>query len=192
MRPPQLSGEKKGLFSTRTPHRPNPIGLSLCKIDSIANDTICLSGVDIINGTPILDIKPYIPAFDNAELHPLVHLHALPESKEITGNVAAAYFTSPNYVKNTQSKFQVFYSNEAKDHLENLVQIGLQGRFLSNEDDIKNAIAEVICNEPRSIYRRTVCGNKPYGFIVDGLNITCMIDNNQGVVTIVSIKQVTL
>ena len=72
VRPPQLDGERFGLFSTRTPHRPNPIGLSLCKIDKIEDDTVFFSGVDIIDGTPILDIKPYIPAFDNPDLHALV------------------------------------------------------------------------------------------------------------------------
>ena len=192
VRPPQLSGEKKGLFSTRTPHRPNPIGLSLCKIDSIEQDTIYLSGVDIIDGTPILDIKPYIPAFDNPELHPLVHLYALPENKEITGNVGAAYFTSPTFVKNVHDKFTISYSDEAKNQLDKIVENGLHHcRFLSSALDIENAIAEVICNEPRSIYRRTECGNKPYGFIVDGMNVTCMI-NETGTVSIISIKEVSV
>ena len=59
--PPRLEGEKRGVFSTRSPHRPNPIGLSLVEIESIEKDGIWVRGIDIIDGTPILDIKPYLP-----------------------------------------------------------------------------------------------------------------------------------
>ena len=54
-----------GLFSTRTPHRPNPIGLSLVKLDRIVGDTLHLSSVDLVHGTPVLDIKPYLPYADS-------------------------------------------------------------------------------------------------------------------------------
>jgi tRNA (adenine37-N6)-methyltransferase len=59
--PPRMEGEKVGVFSTRSPHRPNPIGLSLVKIESIEKAGIWVSGIDLIEGTPILDIKPYLP-----------------------------------------------------------------------------------------------------------------------------------
>ena len=59
-----MGGEKRGVFATRTPHRPCPIGLSLVKIDQITGDTLFVSGVDLVDGTPILDIKPYIPSYD--------------------------------------------------------------------------------------------------------------------------------
>ena len=59
--PPRMEGEKVGVFSTRSPHRPNPIGLSLVKIESVEKNGIWVSGVDVIEGTPILDIKPYLP-----------------------------------------------------------------------------------------------------------------------------------
>jgi len=62
--PPRLDGGKKGIFATRTPHRPNPIGLSLCKLEGIDGKVVKLSGVDMIHGTPILDIKPFIPEYD--------------------------------------------------------------------------------------------------------------------------------
>jgi tRNA-Thr(GGU) m(6)t(6)A37 methyltransferase TsaA len=62
--PPRLGGEKTGLFSTRTPHRPNPIGLSVVKLERIDGGTVYLSGVDLVDGTPILDIKPYLPSAD--------------------------------------------------------------------------------------------------------------------------------
>ncbi len=60
-----LSTNKKfGVFASRTPKRPNPIGLSVIKVDSIKDCTLYVSGIDAFNNTPILDIKPYIPSVD--------------------------------------------------------------------------------------------------------------------------------
>ena len=64
--PPRLNGEKVGLFSTRSPHRPSNIGLTLAKLEEVLGDTMHLSGVDLVDGTPVLDIKPYIPQYDSA------------------------------------------------------------------------------------------------------------------------------
>ncbi|XP_063834145.1 tRNA (adenine(37)-N6)-methyltransferase [Ostrinia nubilalis] len=62
--PPRLGGERRGVFSTRSPHRPCPIGLSLVRIQSIEGNKIHFTGVDMVSGTPVLDIKPYIPQYD--------------------------------------------------------------------------------------------------------------------------------
>lgn len=59
--PPRLEGQSIGVFATRSPHRPNPIGLSLLKLEKIQGDFVYVSGVDLIDGTPIIDIKPYLP-----------------------------------------------------------------------------------------------------------------------------------
>lgn len=63
--PPRLGGETRGAFATRSPHRPNPIGLSLVKILSVEADGVWVSGVDLIQDTPILDIKPYLPQIES-------------------------------------------------------------------------------------------------------------------------------
>jgi tRNA (Thr-GGU) A37 N-methylase len=52
------------VFSTRSPKRPNPIGLSIVKLESIKDGVLTISGVDVFNGTPVLDIKPYLPSVD--------------------------------------------------------------------------------------------------------------------------------
>ncbi len=64
---PFLDKQERGLFSTRAPHRPNPIGLSVLKIDAIVDNRIQVSNVDILDSTPLLDIKPYVPQFDGVE-----------------------------------------------------------------------------------------------------------------------------
>ena len=61
---PFLDTEKRGIFATRAPKRPNPIGLSVVKLEKIEGNTLHIIDVDIVDGTPLLDIKPYIPHFD--------------------------------------------------------------------------------------------------------------------------------
>ncbi|WII72065.1 tRNA (N6-threonylcarbamoyladenosine(37)-N6)-methyltransferase TrmO [Bdellovibrio sp. 22V] len=76
IRPPRLGGNRKvGVLASRSPHRPNPIGISAVSIESIdleaaGGPEISVGGVDLIDGTPVLDIKPYIPYAD-----------AIPEAK---------------------------------------------------------------------------------------------------------------
>lgn len=57
-------GEQMGVFSTRYPERPNPIGLSLIRIVAVEPPLIRFAGVDLCHGTPVLDIKPWVPDFD--------------------------------------------------------------------------------------------------------------------------------
>lgn len=64
---PFLDTEERGVFSTRAPRRPNAIGLSVVKLLNIEENVIHIENVDMLDGTPLLDIKPYISAFDNYE-----------------------------------------------------------------------------------------------------------------------------
>jgi len=62
VRPPRLGGnEKKGVFATRSPFRPNRIGLSLVKLEAVGDEAIEVSGLDLVDGTAVLDLKPYLP-----------------------------------------------------------------------------------------------------------------------------------
>jgi len=64
---PFLDSVQHGLFATRAPKRPNPIGLSVVRLDSIEKGVLQVSNIDILNNTPLLDIKPYVPEFDVQE-----------------------------------------------------------------------------------------------------------------------------
>ncbi len=55
---------ERGLFSTRAPRRPNPIGLHLVEVAGVEGSTLIVRGVDLLDNTPILDIKPYVPRFE--------------------------------------------------------------------------------------------------------------------------------
>ena len=79
VRPPRLGGNRKvGVFATRSPFRPNNLGLSAVKIEKIENCEIYISGADLMDGTPVYDIKPYLPAVD-----------ALPSATDLFNTLAA-------------------------------------------------------------------------------------------------------
>ncbi|KAL2098274.1 hypothetical protein ACEWY4_007481 [Coilia grayii] len=100
VKPPRLNGQRVGVYSTRSPHRPNALGLTLAKLERVEGETLHLSGVDMIMGTPVLDIKPYIPYYDcpHTRLDPVVKDWDLPSEDEsdcqVTGPTTAGFLDS--------------------------------------------------------------------------------------------------
>lgn len=54
-----------GVFATRTAHRPNPLSISICPLESVSGGVVKVVGLDLVNGTPILDVKPYVTFYDS-------------------------------------------------------------------------------------------------------------------------------
>ncbi len=75
---PFLDSTPRGLFSTRAPSRPNTIGLSIVKLEGIDGNVLRIENVDILDRTPLLDIKPYVPDFDH---HPATRVGWLDRAK---------------------------------------------------------------------------------------------------------------
>ncbi|EFA74717.1 hypothetical protein PPL_11748 [Heterostelium album PN500] len=132
VKPPKLDGVKVGLFSTRTPHRPNAIGLSTAKIDKIVGNELHLSCIDLIDGTPILDVKPYIKHYDS-----------LPDA------VNPAWTLTPT----VPPLKDVIVLPEACEQLKVLVNRKVL-KFYDNFDDIHLAIKQVLVEDIRSIRKR--------------------------------------
>ena len=131
--PPRLEGEPIGLFATRTPHRPNPIGLSLVELVEIRKDTLILAGIDLIEGTPILDVKPYLPAVESKPL-------------------ARTGWTSESRVHHRQVEFSPA-ALEALNHWQNQVLIL----------DLRTQIEDLLKLDPRPLVYRGFEGQKsPY------------------------------
>lgn len=122
--PPRLEGKTIGAFASRTPHRPNPIGLSLVRLEKIKDGTLYLSGVDLIDGTPILDIKPYLKYVESqpnavdgwVESHPQTKLRV------------SFYSTFENDIKNLDSTISA-----------------------SEIDELRNLIIDVLEKDPRPL-----------------------------------------
>ena len=78
VRPPR-GGPPRGLFATRGPHRPTSIGLTAVRITKVTDDAVHVAGLDLLDGTPVVDIKPYLPFTDS---HPEANIGWLAEFKE--------------------------------------------------------------------------------------------------------------
>ncbi|MCW8859569.1 MAG: tRNA (N6-threonylcarbamoyladenosine(37)-N6)-methyltransferase TrmO [Deltaproteobacteria bacterium] len=64
---PFMDTKPRGLFATRAPNRPNPVGLSIVKLDKVENGKLYIQNIDILDGSPLIDIKPFVPEFDVPE-----------------------------------------------------------------------------------------------------------------------------
>ena len=191
--PPRLGGDRVGLFSTRSPHRPNPIGLTLSKLVKVEGTKVHLQGLDLLDGTPILDIKPYIPSYDapQADHKPIIDTSAqdqyvqdsisndkylsVQENTEIksANDQEPMEIKVPDWISNDKY-LTVQFTDRALKQLNNLP---LENEFKDHQDIIK-AITEVLQEDPRSNYRKDKCSDKLYYFSVDYIKVTCWFDDN--------------
>jgi len=82
-----MDGQLRGVFATRAPARPNPIGLSVVRLLKIEEAVIFIENVDLVDGTPLLDIKPYVPDFDRYEIQKIGWLeNNISKLKKIRGD----------------------------------------------------------------------------------------------------------
>lgn len=106
VKPPRLGGNKSlGVFATRSPTRPAPIGLSVVKLERIEETEgkllLHLSGIDLLDGTPVLDIKPYVPYVDLVPEAINSFADAAPHLIPVEFNTESAVFCSDYHQKNT-------------------------------------------------------------------------------------------
>jgi tRNA-Thr(GGU) m(6)t(6)A37 methyltransferase TsaA len=80
---PFLDDQERGVFATRAPVRPNPIGISPVRLLSVEGNVLTVADVDMIDGTPLLDIKPYAPAFDCYQVKRSGWLDKAPKSRQL-------------------------------------------------------------------------------------------------------------
>ncbi|XP_055952759.1 tRNA (adenine(37)-N6)-methyltransferase-like isoform X2 [Argiope bruennichi] len=229
--PPRLNGTSVGVFSTRSPHRPSAIGLSLTKLDKIEGNTLFLSGIDLLDGTPVLDIKPYIPFYDmppnlkenltqfeheseaentedeQIDNHSILQqteaenistdttaasaMHNEPllcNSKHTNCNVASFLTKMPKYL-------DVLFTNRALRDLEGFHAKGshegccVNCFAFANQNEAKQAITDVLKNDPRSVYRRTKCSDRLYYFFINNLHVTCWFD--ESIAEVLRVKTLT-
>ena len=131
VRPPRLQGEKTGVFATRSPHRPNPIGLSIVKIINIHKTSLTVSGVDLVNGTTVVDLKPYIPL----------------------DYCSTSEF--PNWIEAPQILLEVTVSEYARAQITQFVENGKLKFYTSGEaDSVIRAIEQTVSLDPRSTHSK--------------------------------------
>lgn len=144
VRPPRLGGNKKtGVFATRSTFRPNPIGMSVVKLENIEqnnNEVILhISGLDLLDQTPVIDIKPYIPYSDSIL------------------DATAGFAQHP-----PKNMLTISFSKNADISINNLKK---------QYPDLKVFIEQVLAQDPRPAYKQGKIDDKIYGMNLYNLNI---------------------
>ena len=154
VKPPRLGGNKKtGVLATRSTFRPNPIGMSVVKLDKVCIENkqtiLYISGLDLLNGTPIVDIKPYLPYSD-----------------AITDANAGFAQTEP------KSALNVSFTKQAQKDVERLINT-LDQKY----NDLILLIEQVLKQDPRPAYKQGKEDDKVYGMRLYDLNIQWELSN---------------
>lgn len=155
VRPPRLGGNtRKGVFATRATFRPNPVGLSVVKLEGVErrNGKLCLklSGIDLLHGTPVIDIKPYLPYSD-----------ALPD--------AAGGFADSA----PETAMTVSFSEQASDFC----------RQQNQYPDLQVFIEKVLKQDPRPSYKKQRDTEQSYGMSLYHYNIKWIVTGEHNHVT---------
>jgi tRNA-Thr(GGU) m(6)t(6)A37 methyltransferase TsaA len=160
IRPPRLNGRKLGIYATRSPHRINPIGLSLVKLEKIEGNSIFVSGLDLITGTPVLDIKPFHPADSPPQPYSVAQwMRQLPEAT-----------------------LTVKFTEKAVESLRNVMNGSSGGGKLDYYEefqDIFSAITQCLQLDPRTQHSKDSHSQGIYGIQLDKLEICYQIIDNR-------------
>lgn len=149
VRPPRSGGKKLGVFATRSTFRPNPIGLSVVKLESIetikGQAVIHVSGADILDNTPVIDIKPYLPYADSI---PEATNTFAPQAEDVALDVS---FSAQ------ATEFIATYPQPV--YLQNLIQ-------------------QVLATDPRPTQHRKKAQDHEYGIRLENVNLRWHVENN--------------
>lgn len=149
VRPPRLGGNKRmGVFATRSPFRPNPVGLSCVEIESIEHNTaegpiIYVRGADLMDGTPIYDLKPYLPYVDahpeaKAGFGGLVKEHQI--QVEIPGAVRRDFVAQKDF-------------HQSKEHTEESAK-ERKYKNVKDSEAFLQEVSEILAQDPKPGYQR--------------------------------------
>ncbi|XP_015878109.2 uncharacterized protein LOC107414494 [Ziziphus jujuba] len=141
VRVPRLKGERMGVFATRSPHRPCPIGLTVAKVEAIQGHMLLLSGVDLVDGTPVLDVKPYLPYCDS-----------------IQGATIPEWLTADNLLVVASVSFSENFTSTLADCWE----ITGKKSLYASADEFQSLIKQVLSWDIRSVSQR----NRPHNSLI--------------------------
>lgn len=163
VRPPRLGGNvKTGVLATRSTFRPNPIGMSVVKLDKVVTEKkqtiLHISGLDLLNGTPIIDVKPYVPYSDAV--------------MNANGGFAQ---------EQPEAALSVVFSEQVKADLI---------KYKQRDNELGLLIEQVLKQDPRPAYKRGKTDDKVYGMSLYDLNIQWQLITLDTVL-VLNITQVT-
>ena len=157
VRPPRAVGNQKvGQLATRSPHRPNPLGLSLVKMENLdkKRKRLHISGIDLVHGTPVYDVKPCVP-WD-------IPGHFLQNNSSSNDggveHIPEAFFRVPDWVDQKDAIATVVFTDQAETSLARLVveEERLAPLYTKKNDGVQGAretLREILAQDPRSSHK---------------------------------------
>lgn len=177
--PPVLRGRKVGVFATRAPYRPNPFGLSLVNLDSVDGGTLHLSGVDLVDGSPIYDIKPYISEWDAP------HARGAPR---VLGS------TTVSSLDPTKRALDVIVTPAARMEMQRVMeerQKSGECRLIEDATQLERVLGQCLAADPRPVYRwrkqQRDGGTAEYDINLDDVCARCRFEVDGVTITVLSI-----
>ncbi|KAI9125533.1 hypothetical protein K1719_002951 [Acacia pycnantha] len=200
VRVPRLQGGRKGLFATRSPHRPCPIGLTVAKVEAVEGNMVLLSGVDLVDGTPVLDVKPYLPYCDSiVEANVpnwltednLLAVASISFSEDFTSTLENCWrMVGKKSLYASTCEFQSLIKQVLSWDIRSVSQRKRPHDAISKKDDDEQmgdpfdrdeSLDEAACvleREQNSLYSMEVI----YHLILEGLDVSYRIDDNNNVI----------
>lgn len=183
IRPPRLGRKKVGMYATRTPHRPNNLGMSLCRLLSVEKGVVKLAGIDLVSGTPVVDIKPYVRDYDSVV------------DSDVDGaqprNVG---YQVPGWLSESLHRRQVTFSSEAEAVLVNNWVIKRSGKpgfppksFYTSAADVRQFVVETLSYDIRGI-RQKEAEVPTYKVFLDVLEIVWSTNEDETTIHIESLS----
>lgn len=167
---------KVGMLATRSPHRVNPIGLSLVKFERLKGRRLYISALDLVNGTPVYDLKPCVP-WD-------VPGYGLDTEENV--------LVVPEWVCQQDALSQVNFTTQASTALQEIMKRGISAVYEKSEYGlVKRAIEEILAQDPRSGHTRGTAStqDKPYNIMFGSVRVEFVVKST-GLVQVVGIQQV--
>ncbi|XP_065369694.1 tRNA (adenine(37)-N6)-methyltransferase [Calliphora vicina] len=205
--PPRLGGERVGVFATRSPHRPCPIGLSLVEIERIESSFISFYGTDMVDGTPVLDIKPFIPFYDSPITMETGRSSTGPcepssdfynfrqepdgEESELELMGATSLVQTPiNFTPHSTPPPQAV-KVPAWVQAPHRLTVAFNERAETQLQTLnvhKQCIIDILEADPRSVYLRTKYNSQIFTFQLSEVTVTCKFDDKNSMVTVLQIR----
>ena len=141
IRPPRGGGIKVGQLATRSPHRPNPLGLTLVRLETIdaAAKRIHISALDLVHGTPVYDVKPCVPW-------------------DVPGYKSGVLLAVPKWVENDDDVTNVVFSQNALQGLNSMVQGDRMAPLYTDQNGgfeaARRTLEEILKQDPRASHKR--------------------------------------
>lgn len=164
---------KMGHLATRSPHRPNAIGLSLVKVQGVQGKRLYISALDLVNGTPVYDIKPCVPW-------------------DVAGFYNGDTLQVPKWVSQQDAFPRVEFEQTASDALQELMD-NVSPVYDNNKSDfelVQKAIQEILAQDPRSgLKRGSTDTKKPYNLMFGSVQVEFVVEAS-GTVRVVRVQPI--